>query len=410
MVACAALGMSACGSSGTNSANPTNTQSKATPINVGLMVPLTGKAASSFAGGKTGVKAAVDWTNDHGGVNGHKINLIVADTKSSATGALSAAQLLVQRDQVVGIIQVSDFTSGAARYLLQNHIPLLGPGGTGPQWATPKFTNLFPSYGSFNTKYEAPTTFGKFFKAQGVTKFATVGCSLLACKGSVHEANTSVKHAGIPVVYSNTSVPIGTTNFGAIALALKSSGANGLFLGMTANMNIALITDLRQDNANVPVILGTGYGSTTLSSPPSVQAMQGVYILNWAETQSDKTKATKIEQEALSKYVNFTLPPGSHVEQGYFSALEFIQGLKADKKLTSAGFISAMRHATTNATGLFGNHPLNFSKYGNVAQGTGPGNCLWITKLVGTEFKVVSGADPVCGTLIPGTGMSGGTS
>jgi branched-chain amino acid transport system substrate-binding protein len=266
---------------------------------------------------------------------------------------------------------------------------------------------MFPSYGSFNAQYKAPTTFGTFFKGQGVTKFASVGINILAAIGSVHEANLSVQKAGLKLVYSNTSSPVGTTNFGAIALALQASGANGLFLGMTANSNIALVTALKQVGDNIPVILGTGYGSDTLSSPPSVTAMQGVYILNWAQTQADNTTATKTEANALSKYEHFNLPPGSHVEQGYFSAEEFIEGLQADSQLTSAGFISAMRKMKTTAGGLFGTHTLDFSQYGNVAQGTGPGNCLWITQLQGSNFTVVAKADPVCGTLIPGTQMSG---
>lgn len=396
---CLAFAAAACSKASNTSADA------GAPINVGLMVPLTGSAAASFAGGATGVKARVEEQNAKGGVKGHKINLIQVDDHSTAAGALTAAQLLVQKDHVLGIIEVSNYTNGAARFLQQNHVPIVGPGSDGPEWSDPSYNNMFPSYGSFNPKYVAPSTFGTFFKSQGVTKFASVGFNALAGQGSVHEANESVKAAGIPVVYTNTSSPVGSTDFGAISLALKASGADGLFLGMPAVSNIALVTALKQAGANIPVILGPGYGSDTLSSQPSVTAMQGVYFLSWAETQSDNDSATQDQQAALAKYENFTLPPGSHVEQGWFSAEEFIEGLQNASALTSAAFITYMRSAKTNAGGMFGTHKLDFSQYGNVAQGTGPDNCLWITKLSGNTFTAVSGADPVCGTLIPGTEM-----
>lgn len=395
---CMAVGTAACSSSG-------NGGGKNSAIKIGLMVPLTGSAAASFGGGDIGVKARVAEQNAKGGINGHQISLVEADDHSSASGALTAAQLLVQKDHVFGIIEVSNYTNGAARFLQQQHVPIVGPCCDGPEWADSSYNNMFSAYGSFNPKYPAPTTFGTFFKSQGVTKFASVGFNAKAGQGSVHEANASVQHAGIPVVYTNTSSPVGSTDFGAIALALKSSGANGLFLGMPAVMNIALVTALKQAGANIPIILGPGYGSDTLKSPPSVAAMQGVYFLSWAETQADNNSATKDQQAALAKYENFKLPPGSHTQQGWLAAEEFIEGLQGAKDLKPASFISYMRGLKTTAGGLFGDHKLDYSQFGNLAQGTGPDNCLWITKLTGNTFSAVSGADPVCGTLIPNSEM-----
>jgi len=32
----------------------------------------------------------------------------------------------------------------------------------------------------------------------------------------------------------------------------------------------------------------------------------------------------------------------------------------------------------------------------------GVDNCLWVTKLSGSKFELVPGADPICGSVIPG--------
>jgi branched-chain amino acid transport system substrate-binding protein len=33
-------------------------------------------------------------------------------------------------------------------------------------------------------------------------------------------------------------------------------------------------------------------------------------------------------------------------------------------------------------------------------------NCVWVTKLSGSTFELVPGADPICGTLVPGVTVS----
>jgi branched-chain amino acid transport system substrate-binding protein len=58
-----------------------------------------------------------------------------------------------------------------------------------------------------------------------------------------------------------------------------------------------------------------------------------------------------------------------------------------------------------NGAGLYGSHSVGFtmSQRGKVS---GADDCIWVTKYVGSSFKLVPGADPICGENIPGKTVS----
>ena len=82
--------------------------------------------------------------------------------------------------------------------------------------------------------------------------------------------------------------------------------------------------------------------------------------------------------------------------------LLLLQALKADNGATDkAALIKALSgiHAF-NPGGLYGDKSVDINDRQNVV--SGPDNCLWIAKLSGQKFTLVSGATPVCGELVPG--------
>jgi hypothetical protein len=64
--------------------------------------------------------------------------------------------------------------------------------------------------------------------------------------------------------------------------------------------------------------------------------------------------------------------------------------------------LSGIHHFT--AGGLYGTHSLDINDRTGIVSGVD--NCYWITQLSGSTFKLVSGADPICGTVIPGKTVS----
>jgi len=70
------------------------------PILVGLEAPLSGTYASDGQLVVDGATLAVNYINSHGGVLGHPLKLVIEDEGSTTSSAVSAAEILVEQDNV----------------------------------------------------------------------------------------------------------------------------------------------------------------------------------------------------------------------------------------------------------------------------------------------------------------------
>src|ERR1700761_7532465 len=142
LTAAAALALSACSSSpksaagssspGTGSSSPASSASSASSggtgdgstIKIGVINDSTGAAASGYQTTEKGIKAYVNYINGQGGVNGHKLSYVFADSTTTPSGALSAAQKLIQSDKVFAIISMTSDFYGAEPYVLKAGVPV----------------------------------------------------------------------------------------------------------------------------------------------------------------------------------------------------------------------------------------------------------------------------------------------
>src|SRR5947209_11895490 len=97
IAALAAVGVSAAGAA--PKATPGVT---ATSIKIGGTFPLTG-VASLYKTIPAAEKAYFDYVNDHGGVNGRKINFEILDDSYDPSKTVPAAQQLVEKDGVFAV-------------------------------------------------------------------------------------------------------------------------------------------------------------------------------------------------------------------------------------------------------------------------------------------------------------------
>jgi len=371
-------------------------------ITVGVLTDLTGLAASTEVSIPAGIKAGVGVAQEEG----YNIKYVIADAATSPTGALTAAQKLVDEDHVFGVIALSALTFAAAAFLTAHDVPVVGAAIDGPEWVTTK--NMFSIDGTedFTKAYDQA---GKFFKMEGVTNLAAVGygitpSSALSTKGTA----ISAQNDGIKVGYLNANFPFGSTNVGPIALAIKDSGADGLYAGVETSTSFALITALQQQGVHLKApFLPIGYGGDLEAAGPAAkQAAQGVYFSVGYEPIEMHTPATEKFQAALQKYAGVTGDPTFNQYLAYLSVDGFVTGLKAaGANPTPASFINAMlgiNHYT--AAGLYGDsYSIGF---GMGQRGAAGSLCTWMTQYSGSTFQLVPNADPVCGNVIPGKVVS----
>ena len=362
---------------------------------------LTGPAASGNKTTGEGVKAGVVYAAR----NGVNVKYVVGDTATSPATALSAAQKFVTQDHVSAVIANSSLTFAAASYLTAKGIPVIGAAEDGPEWITAK--NMFSVYGAIHTT-KVSDTLGTFYKSQGVTTVGAIGYSI--SPSSSEAAKASIKSAesvGLKSGYLNSSFPFGGTDVQPVALAMKSAGVDGLTAATDPNTAFALITALRQSGANVKVaILATGYGGDLLQAGPgALNEAQNVYFSLGFEPIEMQTAATKQFASDLSA-AGVSGQATSAEYNGYTSIGLLVRALKAAGGSTSS---SALIGALSNihdwdALGLFGSHKLDLNNRTDIVSGVD--NCLWVTKLQGSKFTLVSGADPVCGKTLAGVTVS----
>lgn len=394
IAAVTALLVAGCSSSKSTGSGSTAT-TKGT-VTVGVITDLTGPAASGNKTFVEGVNAGVLLAKREG----YTIKTVVADTQTSPAQALAAAQKLVSQDNVQVVLMQSALGFGAAPYLKQQNVPVIGVAEDAGEWATD--LNMFPIAGALHSNV-VTTTLGQVFKLLGATTVGTLGYGISPSSADSAKAGTkSAQAAGLKSGYENANFPFGSTNVQPVAIAMKSAGVDAFYASVDPNTGFSLITALRQSGVDLKAaVLPDGYGADTLQAGPgALQEAQNVYFLLGYEPIAMNTTATKQLQADLAASGTTGVPTYGEYN-GYVSVGLLLRALKG------AGATPSRQAITTSLTkihdwdalGLWGGRTVDINDRTNLGP---PQLCSWVTKLVGTDFQLVSGADPYCGTVIQG--------
>lgn len=387
-----------------SSSKSTSSTSGTTTYTVGVLTDETGPGASTAATSPLGIKAGVGLA----GTEGYHIKYVVADTGTTPAGALAGAKRLVDEDHVFAVFAISALTFAASSFLASKGIPVFGPAYDGPEWITTK--NMFSVYG-YQDYTKVETTEGLIVKKLGGTVVGAIGTGISPSSSESAKAFAdAAQYEGLKVGYLNPNLPYGTTNVGPIALAMKAAGVNAVIPVLDQTTAFSLLEALNQQGVTPKVaLLATGGGGDLFDGGPAAErAAQGVYFLSPWEPPVMHTAAVQRFENALKTYAGITSEPTQGEYNGYISVDLFVTGLKAaGAHPTQSSLINTMLGIRSyNDAGLFGSHSIGFAmdQRGKVA---GADNCTWITQFVGSDFRLVPGMEPICGSVIPGKTVSG---
>jgi len=107
----------------------------AAPIKIGHFASLTGDTATFGQSTDRGIRMAIQEINGSGGVLGRPLELISEDDRSVTEEARTAAQKLLQRDQVVALLGevASSRSLAAAPEAQRSGVPMISPASTNPK-------------------------------------------------------------------------------------------------------------------------------------------------------------------------------------------------------------------------------------------------------------------------------------
>jgi len=326
-----------------------------TSITIGGTFPLTGPA-SLYKTIPAAEKAYFDYVNDHGGVNGRKINFDILDDGYNPAQTVPLTQQLVEQTKVFAVFGSLGTAPNLSiwGYLNQNKVPqvLIATGDSYWGFSYKKYPWTigwqpdYPGEGKIYGKYLASTMptakIGVLYQndAFGKNYYAGLRVGLGAKKGNVVSAQS----------YDPTQ-----TNVTQQILALKAAGADVLVIFAIPTQAItALVTATKVGWTPSATIVGNVSANRLflLAAAANGANVNGVISTAYTVSSTDPSQANlpgvKLAKAIIGQYapsLNTSLAQGDgNVIYGLGAAWTFVYALQhAGKNPTRASFMAALK-------------------------------------------------------------------
>ena len=267
----ALAGLAACSSS--SGAQSTSLKG---PIKIGMIAPLTGAFAPLGAGDEQGAKIAVSQINAAGGIDGHKVDLIVEDDKTDPTQSVTDFSSL-EGQGVVAVFgsSVSDSARATAPKAEASKIPYISLSPV-DQTVNPvePYVFLVPA-----TTPSFATRLMEWFKSQNITKIA-VGYDNtdIYTTNGYHSTVSEAPSNGVKIVDTEVFQAT-TTNFSTTVSQVAASGAQAFLVWATGPAPVILTkTFAAAGLASKMKLVMTASDATTLYTQPAGSAANGAVM------------------------------------------------------------------------------------------------------------------------------------
>ena len=261
----ASTGGTTASSTGSSTGGTTATsaaQATGTPLKIGMICGCTGPLASSVFAAHPAVEAWASYVNDHGGINGHPVQIIFEDDKSMPAVSVAAAHTLIA-DHVLAIFDISNFDTQWGSYVAQNKVPIIPTNST---------TIGTLSSADFFTPGETidalPPSVVQAAAKVGAKKFALLYCAESPdCTQLVTPIKQSASASGLQLAYT-AQISFAAPNYTAACLGAKQAGAQAVFVGDAVSVLIHVAGDCNRQGFK-PVFIGDdGAVSPSFASSP----------------------------------------------------------------------------------------------------------------------------------------------
>jgi branched-chain amino acid transport system substrate-binding protein len=198
------------------------------PIVVGLVGSFSGIAGPPS---RPVADVWVAWSkavNARGGINGHRVQLLVGDDGTSAARSISIAQDFVETKGAIALSYMGPDTVSFANWAKSKRIPVIG----GPPGDTVWNTNpmMFPPSAGVDAGAWAQA---RAMKDAGARSIGVVWCAESPiCKASADRVAAQARAIGLRVVYQG-QVSLAAPDYTAECLQMKSSGAEAVSTATT---------------------------------------------------------------------------------------------------------------------------------------------------------------------------------
>jgi branched-chain amino acid transport system substrate-binding protein len=310
-----------------------------TQIVIGNITAENGVLGDAFAPAARGLRAWAAATNAKGGINGRQIVLKTCDDGEVRSKTLACAQRLVEQDHAFALVATNTRAmGGAAQYLNDKGIPVLGFPITNSFYRYPHFWSVYPfGYArdgqtvGYKGQLIGNTVIDRWFKTNlHVTKAAVFEYDIAESKQAGDSFAQGLRLEGYSVdVYT---VSFAAPSFDQPVATMQSQGTQIIFDAMDDGANRKLCDAMArrqfkvQAKVSTPVSMGDAVGTTYNDT-----CRNSVYIpgQSFAYT-STNVPAIKAFRDAYARY-----QPGKPVHEWALEA--WAQGQLVAEALTKMG-------------------------------------------------------------------------
>ena len=329
-------------------------------IKIGVVSEMTGSNATYGTSVVNGMKLALKEVNDKGGVNGKKVSIVVADSKSEPAEAANAMSKLVNQDKtpvVMGIF-TSSSAIAAANVSESAKVPFLAIGATNPK------VTLDDKTGKVK-----PNTFRVCFidPFQGTVGANFVLNELKLKKAVIFVDNSSDYSKGLASFFKQAYTSKGgeivgeeaylqkDTDFKAVLTKIKTMNPEILYVPGYYEEVGKIIKQARELGMNLPIVGGDGWDSPKLSEIAGAGPLNNTFFTNHYSP-DDTSPASKAFVDAYVKAYN--QKPDAPAVLGYDGARLMIDAISRAGGTEGAKVSKALAE-TKNYKAVTGDTSLN---------------------------------------------------
>ncbi|RJP60217.1 MAG: hypothetical protein C4549_00925 [Deltaproteobacteria bacterium] len=359
-------------------------------LTIGAVLDQTGPATSVTIPITNGIKNYFRYTNEHGGINGRKVKLIVEDDRYSIPMAIAAFKKLLYRDKILAMIGPGH--SGAAlalfRHIEKEKIPTI-PVALGEKIISPVRRYVFCASEIYpNTMRAIIDYMIEDLKPQNPI-VALVYPDNETGKMDLKAAIERLKFHKLTPVTKEVLNP-GSLDATSQVMTMKSHRVNNIVLcGFLTQPAVVLLRELKKFGMDVPV-----FGNTAAASEEIIDmtrsAAEKYYAVSPFASWYDEGEGVAFMRKVTLKYAPGTEKPyrGKFYTCGWILAVVLNEGLlRAGRDIDGERLVTALESIKDfDMKGLSG--PVNFSSSNHK----------------GMNSAKVFKADPGTGKFVPVTG------
>lgn len=285
---------------------------RADTIKLGVVQPLTGSVAYNGTSFVNGAKLAADEINAKGGVLGSKIELVIEDGQCQPDKSVSAAEKLIQKDQV--LVLMGAFCSSATLAVMpvaeKSQVPLITGVSSSPV-LTEKGNIWF--FRATETDALLARGFAKILHNDlKLTKLAYLGVNDDFGRGAVDEFEKNMAAMGVKTAFKDY-FEHGTTDYYTLLTRVRAAKPDGLFVAAETQDGSILVKQVKELGIDTKVF-GVGSWATADFMKLAGDASEGIYAaVPYAATMPNpKNKAFVAAYE--ERYKEY---PGKYSAAGY---------------------------------------------------------------------------------------------